>query len=532
MRRSSLAVGAIVAVLLIAGALLLPRWRILFHSPLEVPIAGGDGGGLPLAQPEDEHFDVVALERGRADPAAAGLSAWMVLRHGHLVSEHYAHGLGRDSEVDFGAAAQALLAMLAGVVVADHTLPAEQFGPFDASAWKASIERAAQRPYAELLSRSLWSRLNAARAWIELPAAGAAVPADCCVHARLQDWLRVGALLTDQGRFEGTQIVPSHWIDRIMTQGLGVERTTSCAWHGALRGPGCDLSAGTGALADLGVTEPAPVGAVRQRRRAGRRRWRCRPRQLGRDASAQSGHRSGHGPILTQRRPVAVAAARAESLIAPSVQSPGRFKPLWALCIVVVIDVLGFGVLIPLIPYMALRDRAPPALNTRDPRHLFALSTAGRAAVGTSQRSAGATTHPADQHAGGLWLISDSGIRALTRGAVPIARARRLHGRKPRGRHGVRVRHQYTDRPRQNHGHGRCIDRDRVHARPGHRRAARRGTSGGRQFPAPGAVVGSAQFGCDDAGAVPAAREPRAVPLIGGERRNRHSLRAYPSGSC
>jgi MFS transporter, DHA1 family, tetracycline resistance protein len=42
----------------------------------------------------------------------------------------------------------------------------------------------------------------------------------------------------------------------------------------------------------------------------------------------------------------------------------GRLKPLWALCIVVVIDVLGFGVLIPLIPYMAIRYGAPPELNT------------------------------------------------------------------------------------------------------------------------------------------------------------------------
>ena len=246
MRRSSLVFGAGFAVLLIAGALLRPHYRNLFHSVLEVPIAGGEGGSLPLAQPEDEHFDAVALERGRADPAAAGLSAWMVMRHGHLVSEHYAHGFGRDSEVDFGPAAQALLALVAGVVVADHTLPEEQLGPFDANAWKASIERAAQRPYATLLSRDVWSRLNAARAWIELPAAHAAVPADCCVHARLQDWLRVGALLTDQGRFEGAQIVPTHWIDRLMTQGLGVERSSSA--HGPapfaapdvifLRGPG------------------------------------------------------------------------------------------------------------------------------------------------------------------------------------------------------------------------------------------------------------------------------------------------------
>ncbi len=39
-------------------------------------------------------------------------------------------------------------------------------------------------------------------------------------------------------------------------------------------------------------------------------------------------------------------------------------KPLRALCIVVIIDVLGFGVLIPLIPYMAIRYGAPPELNT------------------------------------------------------------------------------------------------------------------------------------------------------------------------
>lgn len=244
MKRSSLAIGLIVAVL-VAGTLVLARYRAP-HSELEVSIAGGDGGGLPLAQPEDEHIDGVALDRGRADPAAAGLVAWMVVRHGHLVSEHYAHGLGRDSPVDFGPAARTLVALLAGVAVADHTLPEEQLGSFDATVWKTSIERATQRPYAQLLSRRLWSRLNAARAWIQLPAVGAEVPADCCVHARLQDWLRVGALLTDQGRFEGTQIVSPNWVDHVMTQGLGVERAGSVRGMASfvapdvivLRGPG------------------------------------------------------------------------------------------------------------------------------------------------------------------------------------------------------------------------------------------------------------------------------------------------------
>src|SRR5579863_6162739 len=44
--------------------------------------------------------------------------------------------------------------------------------------------------------------------------------------------------------------------------------------------------------------------------------------------------------------------------------SGARLKPLLALCIVCVIDVLGFGILIPLIPYMAVQFGATPALNT------------------------------------------------------------------------------------------------------------------------------------------------------------------------
>lgn len=231
MRGSSLAIAVAVAAL-VAGVLVLGHHRGgIPHSPLDVRIAGGDGGGLPLAQPGDEHFDVVALERGRADPAAAGLVAWLVMRHGHLVSEHYSHGLGRDSPVDFGPAARSLVALLAGALVADRALNIDELGAFDANGWKQAIERSAQRPYIELLSRRVWSRLNAAPAWIELPALGAAVPADCCLHARLQDWLRIGALLSDQGSFEGTQIVSPDWAARVLTQGLGVEPPTSA--HGA-----------------------------------------------------------------------------------------------------------------------------------------------------------------------------------------------------------------------------------------------------------------------------------------------------------
>ncbi|HEY4975303.1 MAG TPA: MFS transporter [Steroidobacteraceae bacterium] len=44
--------------------------------------------------------------------------------------------------------------------------------------------------------------------------------------------------------------------------------------------------------------------------------------------------------------------------------APRRVKPLAALFIVVVIDVLGFGIVIPLIPYMAVQFGASPTINT------------------------------------------------------------------------------------------------------------------------------------------------------------------------
>jgi hypothetical protein len=55
------------------------------------------------------------------------------------------------------------------------------------------------------------------------------VHADCCVSARAADWLRVGLLLVQQGRFEGEQVVPAAWVGFMQqplpgdpTRGLGV----------------------------------------------------------------------------------------------------------------------------------------------------------------------------------------------------------------------------------------------------------------------------------------------------------------------
>jgi hypothetical protein len=199
-------------------------------AALRVPVAGGDGGGLPLAPPADEHLDAAALARAAQDPAAAGLEAFVVMRHGHVVFARYGHGFSADSVIDSGPFARVLVAMLAGVAVDQQALPALPPGQFDPARLRAAIEQATHESYAQYLSQNLWQRVNAAPAWIELPAAGATVPADCCFEARVQDWLRIGGLLVNDGSFEDTQVVPRGWVAHMRVpigadglEGMGLE---------------------------------------------------------------------------------------------------------------------------------------------------------------------------------------------------------------------------------------------------------------------------------------------------------------------
>jgi CubicO group peptidase (beta-lactamase class C family) len=222
---------ALFAVALVAlGIAELAYHRHLRQAALEVPVAGGEGGGLPVALPQDEHFQAGALEGVSADAAASGLAALVVMRDGHVVFARYGHGLSADSRVDSGGFTSVLVALLAGVAVQEGAVSINSLGRFDTNSWSAAVERALHASYPELLAHKLWAPLNGASAWISLPAAGAAVPTDCCFHARVQDWVRIGELLADGGRFEGTQIVDANWVAAMRQpnspdgrSGLGVE---------------------------------------------------------------------------------------------------------------------------------------------------------------------------------------------------------------------------------------------------------------------------------------------------------------------
>jgi CubicO group peptidase (beta-lactamase class C family) len=218
-----------------------------------VTVTGGDAGGLPRVSPQQEHLDPAALEAASHDAAAEGLQAMIVARHDYIVYERYGRGVSADTVIDSGSFAQSLVALTAAIAAHDGKLAMPSLTGFDAARLRAAIEAGTGQSYPDYLSLHLWRRLNAAAAWIALPAAGATAPADCCFHARLQDWLRVAMVLLDDGNFEGKAVVPPGWVERMRrptsadgSAGFGVE--LAAAAHGAepfaaddllfLRGPG------------------------------------------------------------------------------------------------------------------------------------------------------------------------------------------------------------------------------------------------------------------------------------------------------
>jgi len=220
----ALALGAVV----LGGVCALLVWR--GAGGARVLVNGGDAGGLARATPESERLDAAALERAVHDPAAEGLRALVVMRDDHVVFERYGEGLKADSIVDSGPLAQVLVALLAAEALQEARLSAQALNGFDPNRLRAAIEAGTHERYETYLSRKLWRRLNAAQAWIALSRRDAATPADCCFHARLLDWMRIATLLLDDGRFEGTQVVPHGWVQRMLRpisidgqRGLGVE---------------------------------------------------------------------------------------------------------------------------------------------------------------------------------------------------------------------------------------------------------------------------------------------------------------------
>jgi len=77
------------------------------------------------------------------------------------------------------------------------------------------VERATGRAFADYLSEKLWRRIGAGTATLNVDAKGRARTL-CCTRSALSDWLRVGQLIAQQGRWNGEQVVPAAYIAEML----------------------------------------------------------------------------------------------------------------------------------------------------------------------------------------------------------------------------------------------------------------------------------------------------------------------------
>lgn len=78
------------------------------------------------------------------------------------------------------------------------------------------VQRATHERYARYVSRTLWRRIGAGDAWVWLDRPGGDVHVDRGFLVRQGDWLRVGELLLQNGRYQGSEVIDPRWVPQLL----------------------------------------------------------------------------------------------------------------------------------------------------------------------------------------------------------------------------------------------------------------------------------------------------------------------------
>ncbi|MEM7728774.1 MAG: serine hydrolase [Pseudomonadota bacterium] len=79
------------------------------------------------------------------------------------------------------------------------------------------VERASGKRYADYLSERVWKPIGASDAQLWLDREGGRPHFNAALYADADDWLRLGILLAQEGRFGDRQVVPASWVEAMMT---------------------------------------------------------------------------------------------------------------------------------------------------------------------------------------------------------------------------------------------------------------------------------------------------------------------------
>jgi hypothetical protein len=188
LRRPSIAIAALLLLALVMAGLWLAR-----SQPERARIVGS-AAALPRATAESEFILPQAIEAARAEAVRSGARALLVHRRGHRVFEYFGGGRDGATVLGGGELATAVLAL-----VLHEPGQAETADPATA---------------ATLVSERLWLPLRGADAW--LLDGGTQGPRQCCIEARLDDWMRVGDLLLGVGAYLGERLVSADSVRQLL----------------------------------------------------------------------------------------------------------------------------------------------------------------------------------------------------------------------------------------------------------------------------------------------------------------------------
>ncbi len=80
-----------------------------------------------------------------------------------------------------------------------------------------ALERATGMKYPDFLSLRLWQPMGLGPAAMYQDRPGGHVMKSCCILSRPVDWLALGQLMLNRGKWQGRQIIPASWVDDMLT---------------------------------------------------------------------------------------------------------------------------------------------------------------------------------------------------------------------------------------------------------------------------------------------------------------------------
>lgn len=231
-----------------AAVVVQPRLRV-----------AGEPAALARSSPEGERIAAEALAVAESEARRMGLQALVVHRNGHRVFEYFAPAMQGDLLVAGGELSALPFALALGVLVDARRVDAQQaLAAIRAAALPAAslgnlwsretrerlnlvpapplLLQDADGDVADTLSQRVWLPLQAADAWL-WGSGDDALRVDCCMVARLDDWMRVGDLLLGQGGYRGERIVSADWVRTLLDADRNDARhpvwlASQTPWHG------------------------------------------------------------------------------------------------------------------------------------------------------------------------------------------------------------------------------------------------------------------------------------------------------------